>query len=91
VRGELRILAFITDDSIVRDILAHLGEPTAGAEARERIPPPKLDATGRGSKFGKRIRLGIACWSSARMRSATASGGKMGCFLHLAPRMLFQS
>jgi len=29
VRGELRILAFITDDSTVRDILAHLGEPPA--------------------------------------------------------------
>ena len=38
--GELRILAFITDDSTVRDILAHLGEPTAPPRIAPALASP---------------------------------------------------
>jgi hypothetical protein len=38
--AEMRIIAFITDPSTVRDILAHLGEPiTPPAVAPTRGPP----------------------------------------------------
>jgi hypothetical protein len=32
--GDMRIIAFIVDTAIVRDILAHLGEPTAPPRSR---------------------------------------------------------
>ena len=38
----MRIIAFITDGSTVRDILGHLGEPTAPP----RIAPARLPARG---------------------------------------------
>ena len=48
--GELRILAFITDDSTVRDILAHLGEPPALA----RIAPARASPLGTVERLLRR-------------------------------------
>ena len=38
--AEMRIIAFITDPSTVRDILAHLGEPTAPPRIAPAGGPP---------------------------------------------------
>ena len=42
----MRIIALITDLSIVRDILAHLGEPTAPPRIAPARGPPLWEATG---------------------------------------------
>ena len=46
----MRIIAFITDASVIRDILVHLGEPIAPPRvAPARGPPlPDLPAAGAG-------------------------------------------
>jgi hypothetical protein len=38
--GEMRIIAFITEAVVVRDILAHLGEPTAPRRMAPARGPP---------------------------------------------------
>ena len=42
--AEMRIIAFITDPSTVRDILAHLGEPTAPPRIAPARGPPLWEA-----------------------------------------------
>ena len=42
----MRIIAFITDASTIRDILVHLGEPTAPPRIAPARGPPLWDATG---------------------------------------------
>ena len=42
----MRIIAFITDGPTVRDILAHLGEPTAPPRIAPVRGPPLWEATG---------------------------------------------
>jgi hypothetical protein len=44
--GAMRILAFITDTATVRDILAHLGEPTAPPRIAPARGPPLWEAAG---------------------------------------------
>ena len=44
--GAMRIIAFITDASTVRDILAHLGEPTAPPRIAPARAPPLWAAAG---------------------------------------------
>ena len=44
--AEMRIIAFITDPSTVRDILDHLGEPTAPPRIAPARGPPLWEATG---------------------------------------------
>lgn len=48
--GEMRIIAFITEAVAVRDILAHLGEPTA--------PPRMAPARGSAAVGGSGCRAG---------------------------------
>jgi hypothetical protein len=43
--GEMRIIAFVTDASTVRDILARLGEPTAPPRSAPARGPPLWEAT----------------------------------------------
>ena len=42
--GAMRIIAFITDGSTVRDILGHLGEPTAPPRIAPARGPPLWEA-----------------------------------------------
>ena len=42
--GEMRIVAFVTDASTVRDILAHLGEPTTPPRSAPARGPPLWEA-----------------------------------------------
>jgi len=42
--GAMRIIAFITDGPTVRDILAHLGEPTAPPRVAPARGPPLWEA-----------------------------------------------
>ncbi len=42
----MRIIAFIVDTAIVRDILAHLGEPTAPPKIAPARGPPLWEAAG---------------------------------------------
>jgi hypothetical protein len=42
----MRIIAFITDGPTVRDILVHLGEPTAPPRIAPARGPPLWEATG---------------------------------------------
>ena len=42
--AEMRIIAFITDPSTLRDILAHLGEPTAPPRIAPARGPPLWEA-----------------------------------------------
>ena len=42
----MRIIAFITDGPTVRDILAHLGEPTAPPRIAPARGPPLWEAAG---------------------------------------------
>ena len=42
----MRIIAFVTDASTVRDILAHLGEPTAPPRIAPARGPPLWEAAG---------------------------------------------
>ncbi len=42
----MRIIAFVTDASTVRDILAHLGEPIAPPRIAPARGPPLWEATG---------------------------------------------
>ena len=44
--GAMRIIAFITDAPTVRDILAHLGEPTALPRIAPARAPPLWAAAG---------------------------------------------
>ncbi len=44
--AEMRIIAFITDGPTVRDILDHLGEPTAPPRIAPARGPPRWEATG---------------------------------------------
>ena len=44
--GEMRIIAFITDGPTVRDILVHLGEPTAPPRIAPARGPPLWEAAG---------------------------------------------
>jgi hypothetical protein len=78
VRGELRILASITDDSMVRDILAHLVEPTAPPGSRPPLPrrrealnvgcgEPRSSASGRD--LGRSL---AQCWPEAATRRTDA-------------------
>ena len=43
---EMRVIAFITDASAIRDILVHLGEPTAPPRIAPARGPPLWAATG---------------------------------------------
>ena len=43
---EMRIIAFLTDGPTVRDILDHLGEPTAPPQIAPARGPPLWEATG---------------------------------------------
>jgi hypothetical protein len=47
--GEMRIVAFITDAPTVRDILVHLGEPTAPTCIAPGRGPPLWEAAGAGT------------------------------------------
>jgi hypothetical protein len=42
----MRIIAFITEGTVVRDILVHLGEPTAPPRIAPARGPPLWEATG---------------------------------------------
>ena len=42
----MRIIAFITDAPTLRDILAHLGEPTAPPRIAPALGPPLWEALG---------------------------------------------
>ena len=44
--GAMRIIAFITDAPTVRDLLVHLGEPTAPPRIAPARGPPLWEATG---------------------------------------------
>ena len=44
--ADMRIIAFIVDTAIVRDILAHLGEPTAPPRIAPARSPPLWEAAG---------------------------------------------
>jgi hypothetical protein len=44
--GAMRIIAFITDPSTVRDILVHLGEPIAPPRIAPARGPPLWETTG---------------------------------------------
>ena len=44
--AEMRIIAFITDGPTLRDILDHLGEPTAPPRIAPARRPPLWEATG---------------------------------------------
>ena len=44
--ADMRIIAFIVDTAIVRDILAHLGEPTAPPRIAPARGPPLWEAAG---------------------------------------------
>jgi hypothetical protein len=44
--GEVRIIAFIVDAPTVRDILAHIGEPTAPPRIAPARGPPLWEAAG---------------------------------------------
>ena len=46
----MRIIAFITDASTIRDILGHLGEPTAPPRIAPARGPPLREATGAESR-----------------------------------------
>ena len=50
--AEMRIIAFVTDASAIRDILAHLGEPTAPPRIAPARGPPLWDLPAAGAAGG---------------------------------------
>ncbi|MDQ2963894.1 MAG: IS91 family transposase, partial [Pseudomonadota bacterium] len=47
---EMRIIAFITDPTTVRDILAHLGEPSSAPTVAPARGPPLWDMPDAGPR-----------------------------------------
>ena len=47
--ADMRIIAFITEAAVVRDILIHLGEPTAPPRIAPARGPPRSDPPDAGA------------------------------------------